>query len=720
MVIRNLNKNKRAKSFLFFRTPFQERKILEYLNNLINSRFVNYHPHHILSFSVDVLGIRIVYKLLKDEYPKIQDYRNSFDLCKWVEDNISDRDTVRIIYGKILLEVRQRLARVSHYDDHEFVTRLSNIQKAFKLIDAEIDVIVLFYLVATDERLESCLRNNGIIDIYKPADFRRFGYIVMGLNRKAFISVLSRQMLFNIPLLDKSHNLIELIEWCRDYISGFSGNEITSEFFVKGNDTDFNINDFDISEDELSVIDTLLKCKKSCNILFYGDAGTGKTSLTKCLAKRHNMELVSINIPKDDDHQNRLRSIYGAINLVDKNSSLILVDEADEVLNTSDSFFFKGKTNKSWINNLLESHGKKIIWVTNRAEQIDPSTMRRFSFSMEFKKFTSKGRLNVLKYELNKKGLKNYFDDRELKELCKEYSVDGGGIVNAINVFNINRRRKKENIIKMVKTVLKNHEKATHGEMGGSMQKKEFKSYSLQGLNTSHNLEEIITILKQYTGLQEKEDKHSISLLLYGLPGTGKTEFVHYIGSIIERDVVLKRCSEIQSKWVGETEKNIAWAFQEAKENNNILFFDEADSFLYPRSSAHHSWEKSFTNEILAQLDNFKGIVIFATNDIDGLDHAALRRFRFKIEFRPLTSEGNLNFYKALLEPLVSKRIQLSAEEIGQIKNSRNLTPGDFAVVKEQFSFVDHAVITHQKLIDALLKEVCFKKAERKVIGFGH
>ncbi|MBI5188432.1 MAG: AAA family ATPase, partial [Nitrospirae bacterium] len=143
-------------------------------------------------------------------------------------------------------------------------------------------------------------------------------------------------------------------------------------------------------------------------------------------------------------------------------------------------------------------------------------------------------------------------------------------------------------------------------------------------------------------------------------------------------------------------------------------------SFLYPRTSAHHSWEKSFTNEILAQLDNFKGIVIFATNDIDGLDHAALRRFRFKIEFRPLTPEGNLHFYKALLEPLVSKRIQLSAEEIGQIKNSRNLTPGDFAVVKEQFSLVDHAAITHQKLIDALLKEVCFKKAERTVIGFGH
>ena len=698
--------------------PFEDGKILEYLRNIINSRFINYFSHYILTFSFDVLGEREVYKIIRDDYPEIP--KDSSDLYKW-RNELSCREVVKILRMKILPEIYYRLEILSFYKDDDLLKRLCELQKAFKLTDAEIDILVMIYLISAHEKLESFFsRNVGFFNILEHSNLRKFGNIIMGLNRKTFISALSRQMLFNIPLVEKSRRIIELTDWCRDYITGFSGNEITSEFFVKDNDIDLNINDFDISGDELDVIDTLIKGKKSCNILFYGAAGTGKTSLTKCLAKRHNMEMFSVNIPKDDDHQDRLRAIYATINLTDKNNSLILADEADEILNTCDSFFFKGKTNKSWINNLLESHDKKIIWITNRAEQIDPSTTRRFSFSMEFKKFTSNGRLNVLKYELKKKGFKNYFDDKELQELCKEYSVDGGGIVNAINIFNLNRRRKKENIIKMVKTVLKNHEKATHAERGDLIQKKEFKDYSLQGLNTSHNLEEIITALKRYTRLQEKGDKYSISLLLYGLPGTGKTEFVHYIGSIMERDVVLKRCSEIQSKWVGETEKNIAWAFQEAKENNGILFFDEADSFLYPRSSAHHSWEKSFTNEILAQLDNFKGIVIFATNDIDGLDHAALRRFRFKIEFRPLTPEGNLHFYKALLEPLVSKRIQLSAEEIGQIKNSRNLTPGDFAVVKEQFSLIDPTAITHQKLIDALLKEVCFKKAERKVIGFGH
>lgn len=185
------------------------------------------------------------------------------------------------------------------------------------------------------------------------------------------------------------------------------------------------------------------------------------------------------------------------------------------------------------------------------------------------------------------------------------------------------------------------------------------------------------------------------------------------------KEVVLKRCSEIHSMWVGVTEKNIARAFHEAQESNNILFFDEADSFLYPRSLAERSWEKSFTSEILAQLDSFTGIVIFATNDIEGLDNAAMRRFKFKVEFRSLTPEGNLHFYETLLKPLASDRKDISEEEINEIKDIKMLTPGDFAVVQEQFALVDPGTITYRKLIDALLNETVYKKAEKKIVGFG-
>jgi SpoVK/Ycf46/Vps4 family AAA+-type ATPase len=225
---------------------------------------------------------------------------------------------------------------------------------------------------------------------------------------------------------------------------------------------------------------------------------------------------------------------------------------------------------------------------------------------------------------------------------------------------------------------------------------------------------------RKYIELISHKDKlagRALSMLLYGQPGTGKSEFVHHLGKELGKDVLLRKCSEIQSMWVGETEKNIALAFREAQENNSILFFDEADSFLYPRNSAVRSWEKNFTNEILAQLDSFTGIVIFATNDMAGLDHASLRRFKFKVEFMPLNSEGNLEMYKTLLCPLVKDETLSNRHEMS-IRALTNLTPGDFAVVRDQFEFTEMEGLKHEQLIAALINEVRYKHKPRPAIGF--
>ena len=91
-------------------------------------------------------------------------------------------------------------------------------------------------------------------------------------------------------------------------------------------------------------------------------------------------------------------------------------------------------------------------------------------------------------------------------------------------------------------------------------------------------------------------------LCLYGPPGTGKTAFGRYLAQVLDHPLVLKRASDLLSKWLGETEQRIARMFEEAEHDGALLLLDEADSVLRERARAHVSWEVTQVNEILTQL----------------------------------------------------------------------------------------------------------------------
>ncbi len=706
-----------------FSSSFEERKTIEYLNNLINSKFLSNMPVNLFSFSKKILGMETTITLLKKHFPEIVSNKE-FD--EWIKRDQLDENMPRNIIIKFLRNtitplLNRKLNKQPLSLDSDIKERLKVIKETFNLTNGEIEILSFFYLLSTSDFFKDFLDNNKHINFERFSIFKCFGHIILGHERKSFLHVFSKTSLFKMDIMEKDYRgQIELCSWCMDYLSGYGVKDLSHEFFTRENDESLQISDFSVSEDEKMVLKTLIKSKKRQNILFYGVPGTGKSSFARCLARAYKKDLYTVKIPEEDSHEFRLRNIYATINIAEKKKAIVLIDEADEVLNSCNSFFYKSKTNKSFINNLLESHQKKLIWITNRAGEIDSSTMRRFTFSVEFKMFGIKDRLKVIRNELKKQKLNGYFDEGELHDLCRTYAVNAGGIINAINATKIGRKTKKETVLKNVRTLLGNHEKVTRGKENSNIKLGKIKNYSLKGLNTSQNLENVISVLRQYTEYQNDnaENSHSIKMLLYGIPGTGKSEFVYYLANLLNRKVLLKRCSTIQSKWVGETEKNIAEAFCEAQENNSILFFDEADSLLYPRKEAIHSWEKSKTNEILTQMDSYTGIVVFATNDVDGLDHAAFRRFQFKIEFLPLAPEGNIQFYNSILSPLISKNIILTDKDIDCIQNIRNLTPGDFAVVKEQYTFVNQSKVTHQQLIESLLNETRHKESEKKITGF--
>ncbi|MDH8679100.1 ATP-binding protein [Fusibacter bizertensis] len=123
---------------------------------------------------------------------------------------------------------------------------------------------------------------------------------------------------------------------------------------------------------------------------------------------------------------------------------------------------------------------------------------------------------------------------------------------------------------------------------------------------------------------------------LYGPPGTGKSFAAEAIANELNMDIIRVNYAEIESKFVGETPKNIKAVFQKAKESNAVLFFDEADSILGKRlsnitQSTDHAVNVS-RSVMLLELDNFSGITIFATNFASNYDSAFVRRILGHIE----------------------------------------------------------------------------------------
>ena len=110
---------------------------------------------------------------------------------------------------------------------------------------------------------------------------------------------------------------------------------------------------------------------------------------------------------------------------------------------------------------------------------------------------------------------------------------------------------------------------------------------------------------------------------------------------------MIKRASDLVSKYVGETEQQMARMFEDATREGAVLLLDEADSFLQNRQLAVRNYEVTEVNEMLQGMERFDGIFICTTNLFDRIDEAALRRFSFKLRFLPLLPEHRERMFVA-------------------------------------------------------------------------
>lgn len=170
-------------------------------------------------------------------------------------------------------------------------------------------------------------------------------------------------------------------------------------------------------------------------------------------------------------------------------------------------------------------------------------------------------------------------------------------------------------------------------------------------------LEEINTWIASHGTIMEgwglsRYLKAGYRALFYGPPGTGKTLAATLLGKKNGMDVYRVDLSMIVSKYIGETEKNLAKVFDMAENRNWILFFDEADALFGKRTSTNTSNDRHANQEVaylLQRIEDFPGTVILATNLKSNIDEAFSRRFQSVVYFPMPTEELRRELWKNIL-----------------------------------------------------------------------
>lgn len=457
------------------------------------------------------------------------------------------------------------------------------------------------------------------------------------------------------------------------------------------------------------------KGKSNVNILLYGAPGTGKTSFAGTLAAELGLNCYFINQNSVDDKnadsspEYRFCALQICSNQVDSAHSLIVVDEADDMLrSTFLRFGSSGRGDKGMLNSVLDNIKTPTIWITNTpAGALDESSRRRFDYSIRFDPLSSTQRLAIWNNNVKKMQLEELFNPAMLEEFSKRYAVSAGGIT--LTLQNVARLAPAKNeVAALVDRLLVPHCELL--EIPTSLPKfAPARDYSLKGLNIKGeiSLERIITAVRNFQNAPDGGmDRPRMNLLLSGAPGTGKTEFVKYLGKELDTRVTVKMGSDLLSMWVGETEQNIRQAFAQAEAEHAILFFDEIDGLLRSRELANQSWEVSQVNELLHQMENFSGVMIGATNFTANLDAAVLRRFTFKLEFDFLDESGKLFFFERMFQTV------LSETEKRRLAAIPYLTPGDFRTVRQSLFYLGSDTTNVERL--SALEAECRTKSQNR------
>jgi AAA+ superfamily predicted ATPase len=436
--------------------------------------------------------------------------------------------------------------------------------------------------------------------------------------------------------------------------------------------------------------------ERGVGMLFYGPPGTGKTELAALLGRACDARVVfagELDAERSEPERADRLAHLALVSAVAHRAGrvIVAVDEADDIFTGVDEDRRSDRTgSKVFINRLVEGCRVPTIWITNHPTRLGDAVIRRMLRAVEFRPPGPAVRRRIVDRHVASLGLGLDEAGRArlagiaappavLASALRAASLGGGTADMAVGAaLSLQRAMGAREPVQAAPAAI-----------------------AFDAALSSADVD-LAAVERAVTAA----GPGPLSFLFTGLPGTGKSAFARHLAGRLGMEVLEKRASDLLGMFVGQTEAQIAAAFEEAADGDRFLIFDEADSLLLDRREAHRSWEIAQVNEMLTWMERHPLPFAATSNLADRLDPAVGRRFTFKVRFGAMTRDQiGLAFERhfGLAAPAAALRLD-------------PLTPGDFAVVARR------ARVTGVRDADALANLLALEAAARpgaaKPIGF--
>lgn len=463
------------------------------------------------------------------------------------------------------------------------------------------------------------------------------------------------------------------------------------------------LNDYKYMADRLNTLTNILSNaldtrRVGVNILVWGLPGLGKSQLARVIAQSVGRSLVQITTQNAQNlaHSPMLRfKIYRmAQAMFDPKEAFILFDECEEVFDTHEGFNNDSNDNstpqKSWIHETLESNRTPTIWVCNTITDLTAAQIRRFDVCLKMEAPSG-----ALRQEMFSAIAGDSMSPELMATVVKNKHMTPATLSKTAMLVELLSREMLVDERDQLALQLINDKLIAVGEAVIKPPGKDAFTFRPEFVNTSMALDKIVVGLKKHRAGR---------FLLHGPAGTGKSAFGKWISEELGVPHMVFRGSALLGKYVGETEENIAEAFEQATRESAVLQIDEIDTFLNDRQTSKQGWQISMTNEMLTQIEAFEGMLVTTTNFFISIDDAAKRRFDLNLEFDYLRPEDGAQMFQETCKHFNLELDSGDGEDtIRAVRSIRNLTAGDFQQVigHSRFFYPESTKDLLDRIIDA-------------------